>query len=71
MDQSRQAFGTWLRDREQLTRQDPIGDLARDFRDSRSGVRTVQAVIDNLDHHHASPAAYDALGEAFKEWLHS
>lgn len=66
---SRTPFGTWLRLREQLVRQDPIGDLARDFKQGGSGVRTVQAVIDELDRHNAHPGAYDALGDAFKEWL--
>lgn len=68
---NRQAFGTWLRDHDQLTRPGPIGDLARDFKDGASGVRTVQAVINELDRHGAHPLAYDALGEAFKEWLNS
>ncbi|MFG1619523.1 hypothetical protein ACGFI3_42795 [Nonomuraea wenchangensis] len=70
------TFGAWLT--AQADRNDPVGDLARDYlascgcrRDScspRNRPRSVAGVRRNLDNHDAIPEAYDALDRAAAEW---
>ncbi|MBB6343778.1 hypothetical protein FHU36_000287 [Nonomuraea muscovyensis] len=69
------TFGAWLAG--QAHRNDPIGDLARDYLAacgcgegscSRNRPRSVDGVRRDLDNHSAIAAAYAALDRAAAEW---
>ena len=60
------AFGPWLR--QQTGRDDPTGDLARDFREDGSPATTVGEVHARLSYHRADPEAFVALEKAEAEW---
>jgi len=62
-----ETFGAWLK--AQVNRNDPVGDLARDFVQSPgSGASSVNGIRRDLERHNAIPAAHDALDEAAREW---
>jgi hypothetical protein len=61
-----EPFGTWLR--RQVHRDDPVGDLARDFKQSRCRAYTEAGVRKSLNVHDACQGAWDALDRAVEEW---
>jgi len=63
---SSEPFGTWLR--RQAHRQDPVGDLARDFKASGSRAYTEVGVRENMTRHDACDLAWVALESAVDEW---
>lgn len=63
---SEEPFGTWLR--RQADRDDPVGDLARDFRDGGSRAYTLIGVKRDMRQAHAFEGAWDALEAAVEEW---
>lgn len=74
-EDSMTTFGAWLAN--QADRQDPIGDLARDYLESCGCGRgscspnrpqTVKSARKDLNNHGAIPEAHHALDEAAAEW---
>ena len=65
--QSIRTFATWLEC--QVDRNDPIGDLARDFEDDHDAPRGIHALRFHMTFvHHACPGARKALDDAICEW---
>ena len=59
-------FGAWLLD--QTLRADPVGDLARDYRDDPSAGSSPQSLARRLDELGAGDPVRDALRRAATEW---
>lgn len=61
------TFNQWLK--EQIKRNDPIGDLARDAaRDNSPKPRTLKGWQSLLHRSNACPEVLEALGDAWQEW---
>lgn len=63
---TKEPFGTWLR--RQAHRNDLVGDLARDFRDSGSRSYSERGVRADMLKHGAGGPAWAALECALDEW---
>jgi hypothetical protein len=61
------SFGLWLK--EQTERNDPVGDLARDFKASGCRATTRAGVSRELKRGNASDWAWDAFEKATEQWL--
>jgi hypothetical protein len=61
-------FSVWLR--AQVHRDDPVGDVARDFRDDPegAGIRSIEAFKRRLQELRACEGAYRSLEQALAEW---
>lgn len=66
---SAEPFGTWLR--RQVHRQDPVGDLARDFAEGGSRAYTKSGVRQDLINWNAGALAWDAFDAAVDEWTNA
>lgn len=62
-----QSFTGWLK--EQVDRQDPVGDLARDFSTDTSQATTVSGVRRHMNQLGCSDLAERALDRAATEWM--
>ena len=63
------TFGRWLR--QQRTRQDPVGDLARDFISDSCGKRlsTFVSIHRHIEESHTPcVGALEAMERAYREW---
>lgn len=65
------TFGGWLA--RQARRDDPIGDLASDFKldPDHKEYRSVREVLAHLDNHQATDEVYDVFDQAVTEWSNS